>query len=138
VTTMGRAAWLLAMALSLSACAIPGGGPGRGSVGAADVQALQTVPDTRIDVLMRLGAPDRRLQGDRVFGYLWYEALGSLIVPAGYQVGALTFWSKRMLLVAFDGQGRVVRAEVVGAMSQAGLEDAIASWVDGGKAKHAR
>ncbi len=137
MTKPGRTLWLPALALALAACAIPGGGPGRGSVGADDLKALQTMPATRVELLMRLGAPDRRIDGDRIFGYHWYEALATLIVPAGYQVGGLTFWSQRMLLVEFDDGSRVARAGVVGAMSRAGLDEAVAAWIAGGPAKGA-
>jgi hypothetical protein len=119
-----------ALALLVSGCVVPmPRTPGRGNVPAQTVLSLQAAQSTRAQTLMTVGAPDRRLLDDRVFGYLWYEALAAAIFPAGYQVGGFTVWGKRMLLIEFDAQGRLVRTGVVGAMTASGLDEAVKAWV---------
>jgi hypothetical protein len=122
---------LALVALAVSACALPGGLPGRGSVSPTDVQALRMSESTRSEVLMTLGAPDRRVGEDRFFGYLWYESLVTVLVPAGYQVGGFTLWSRRMLLVEFGPGGEVLRAGVVGGVNEREMDDRAKAWMAG-------
>lgn len=118
----------------VAGCAIPGGhAPGLGHVTPQAVESLQVAGSSRSEILMTLGAPDRRLYDDRVFGYLWSEALVTLIVPAGYQTGAVTVWGKRMLMIEFAGDGRVVRTGTVEATTVRGADEAAGAWAAQGR-----
>lgn len=120
---------LVTLAAGLAGCAIPAGHvPGLGHVTPQTIESLRAVGSSRAEILMTLGAPDRRLHDDRVFGYLWSEALVTLIVPAGYQVGAFTVWGKRMLMIEFADDGRVVRSGTVEANTVRGTDEAATAW----------
>jgi outer membrane protein assembly factor BamE (lipoprotein component of BamABCDE complex) len=126
-----RAAVILGLlAIGLPGCVVPESrAPGRGQVPPQAVQALKVGASTRAEILMQLGAPDRRLLDDRVFGYLWSEALVTLIFPAGYQAGGFTVWGKRMLLIEFAADGIVVRTGTVDAATARGIDEAVKAWV---------
>jgi outer membrane protein assembly factor BamE (lipoprotein component of BamABCDE complex) len=125
---------LLMLVADLAGCAVPGGhAPGLGHVTPQAVQSLQVAGSSRAEILMTLGAPDHRLHDDRVFCYLWSEALVTLIVPAGYQVGTFTVWGQRMLMFAFADDGSVVRTATVEAATVRGVEEAARAWAAQGQ-----
>ena len=83
------------------------GGPFRGFLA-----ALQRLQSSRAEILMTLGAPDRRLLDDRVFGYRWSEALATVVFPAGYQVGGFTVSENRLMLIEFTPQGGTIHVRI--------------------------
>lgn len=118
------------LALMQAACVVPmGHSPGDGHVPAQIIRSMQTLQSTRSEILMSLGAPDRRLLDDRVFGYVWSEAVVTFLIPAGYQFGAFTVNERRLLLIEFTPQGRTIRAGVVGGMTANQLESAVKAWL---------
>jgi hypothetical protein len=130
VKALCAAVILSSLAIGLPGCVVPEShAPGRGQVPPQVIQSLQVGASTRGEILMKLGAPDRRLLDDRVFGYLWSEALVTLIFPAGYQVGGFTVWGKRMLLIEFAADGTVVRTGTVEAATARGADEAVKAWV---------
>ncbi|MBP2673171.1 MAG: hypothetical protein H6Q84_11 [Deltaproteobacteria bacterium] len=111
-----RAIALSLLLLLLPGCAIPlypkCGGWLQGEKKCIDEKTLSfIVPGvtTKDDVIGKIGFPSRMLRGGAVYGYDW-ETASWLVILAGYTTAAAGVLEKNhVLLIAFDGNGRVVR-----------------------------
>lgn len=85
---------------------------------------------TRADVLMTLGNPDRRTEGDRYFGYWWTvgEFATILAVPS---IGGVTevYSRPHMLMLEFDPDGRVKRMQKLSKESFPLLDREVDEWM---------
>lgn len=93
------------------------------------ISGLREGRASRVDVLMRLGEPDRRYLEDRVFGYRWTEMLAVVLFGGPGAAGAFDVSETRMLLVEFDADGRVRRADVLHAVRETTIEERIREWL---------
>ena len=103
--------------------------PEVGFVDEKRVAELRASGFSRADVLLRLGEPDRRYLEDRVLGYLWTETIAWVFVGGPGAVGGTDVWETRILLVEFDADGRLRRAEVLDAIQGKTLEQRIRDWL---------
>lgn len=83
---------------------------------------------TRADVLLALGPPEVRSDGDRVFGYRWDEAVAGIVLLTAGGVWGDTIDRHQMLLLGFDADGVVQRMEILGAMTKRGLDEVVREW----------
>lgn len=129
-----RTAFALTL-LALQACVIVpvGHQPHRGHVPPEVVSAIKAEAGkkTRADILLTLGPPERRFDEDRVFGYKWSETVAEVIVFSYYSAGGFDVDEQRMLLIEFDAQGKVLRLDVVAAILDKRLDDAVQAWIAG-------
>jgi hypothetical protein len=111
-----RALTLSVLLLLLPGCAIPlypkCGGWLQGEKKCIDEKTLSIfVPGvtTKDDVIGKIGFPSRLLRDGAVYGYDW-ETASWLLILAGYTTAVAGVLEKNhVLLIAFDGNGRVVR-----------------------------
>jgi hypothetical protein len=54
---------------------------GYGVITNKTIESLERGKTTRADVLLKLGEPDERLKGDRIFVYHWEQVAGPGLVP---------------------------------------------------------
>lgn len=85
----------------------------RGEIAAEDVAGLTPGVTSRRDVLLLLGEPDLRREEDRVLGYVWDQAWLFWGVFAGGRGAAGEGVRHGALMVRFDGEGILVRSEVL-------------------------
>jgi hypothetical protein len=129
-----RLAAAAAFAAAVQACIVvpTGHSPNIGWIPPETLATVRTgaTPSKRADILMMLGAPDRRWPQDRFMGYLWSESVAAVLFAAGYSVGGFTIDEKKMLLMEFDTQGALLRMGVASGIREATLESAIKAWID--------
>jgi len=90
---------------------------------------------TRIDVLMTLGEPDRRVEEDRYFVYEWSEthAVVGVIVGGGYQAGVLgtaELGDRNALALEFGPDARVTRVKTFTRSTQGVLWEDVDEWMN--------
>jgi hypothetical protein len=103
--------------------------PGPGYVDDQTLTSLKSKKLTRADTLMTLGDPDDRYLGDRAFGYRWTESVAAVVFAAGYQAAGFEIKETRRLMIEFGAGGALVRADVLGAINQKTLGEAVEAWL---------
>ena len=76
-----------------------------------DFESLRPGEVTRADILMNLGEPRHRLQGDRFFMYEWTVSYGYVIVGGGYQAYPFPVTAPHYLCLEFGTDSKLVRQE---------------------------
>jgi len=112
---LSRMALLAITGLGLSGCIIIPT-PSHGGVAAITKETIESFEPgkmTRADVLLRLGDPDKRLEGDRYFVYQWTRTHGYFWVTLAYQLGTgpIRYW--HYLGLEFTPDNRVKRVKVI-------------------------
>jgi hypothetical protein len=92
---------------------------GRGRIRPVDTEPLVVGQATREDVLLRLGEPDRVLEGGRILVYRWTEVRGFLAFGGNGGAVAIPFPGHRQVRLEFGPDGRLARVA-----TQAGAEAA--------------
>lgn len=120
-------ACLLTCLITVSGCPFVLPTPGVQSHAPSPEAVLRIEPGvtTRIDVLMTLGEPDRRVEEDRYFVYEWSEthAVVGVIVGGGYQAGVLgtaELGDRNALALEFGPDARVTRVKTFSMSMQGG------------------
>ena len=128
------AAALLTAALAAQGCVIvlPSPPVKLNEVGAETLARLRPGNTTRVDVLMALGDPTKRLDGDRVFFYDWEEIhwVGAVGVPGGGEPFAIG--DTHRLAIEFSADGTIARLQRFSSYSAQTLDKNSAAWVKEG------
>lgn len=90
---------------------------------------LQPGKTTRVDVLMSLGDPTRRLEADRFFVYDWSEKHWMLVIGAPLRGAVGTFGDTHRLAIEFSESGRIARLKQFSSYSKKALDDDLDTWV---------
>jgi outer membrane protein assembly factor BamE (lipoprotein component of BamABCDE complex) len=98
------------------------------AVSAETLAQLKPGKTTRVDVLMALGDPSKRLDGDRVFFYDWQEVhwVGAVGVPGGGEPFALG--DTHRLAIEFSADGTIARLQRLSSYSMPELEEKSGAW----------
>jgi hypothetical protein len=86
--------------------------------------AIKIGETRRSDILMTYGAPELRLEDDRVFVYAWSRERAAMVV--GYAAGALR--DREALFIAFGADGRVMQTGTATAWSDKTIADMAEAW----------
>jgi hypothetical protein len=104
---------LATMGVLSSGCLIiptPAGGGRGGVITRGSVEPLGLGVATRTDVLLRLGNPAERLEGDRFFVYRWERIHGLvLFLVPGFAGSSGPIWDKHYLGLEFTTDGHLKR-----------------------------
>lgn len=84
---------------------------------------------TRVDVLMSLGDPTRRLQADRIFVYDWSESHWIVLIGVPGGGGMTDFGDTHRLAIEFSESGRIARLQQFARYSKEALEEDFDTWV---------
>lgn len=102
-----------------------------GGIPADELAHIEVGATSRVDVLMRFGNPQARLDEDRVFLYRWerLRAVGAVGGPAY----ALPIWFNDQFVLAlkFDAVGRVAQVGHLSAFKHDTLERELEAWLPG-------
>jgi hypothetical protein len=113
---LGGMALLALMGLGLSGCLIiptpPHGGVG--VIPEETIGSFEPSTTTRADVLLRVGVPAKRLQGDRFFVYKWKRIHAFLIVWFVVDGVGQEIYRPHYLGLEFTPKGRVKRVKALG------------------------
>jgi len=113
---LGGMALLALMGLGLSGCLIiptPSHG-GVGVIPEETIGSFEPGTTTRADVLLRVGDPAKRLQGDRFFVYEWERIHAYFIVYALFYGTEVAIPRPHYLGLEFTPKGRVKRVKALG------------------------
>jgi outer membrane protein assembly factor BamE (lipoprotein component of BamABCDE complex) len=83
-----------------------------GKVDQSIVQQLQTGKSTRVDVLLLLGAPSRRVEDDRFFIYKWSATTGMVAIFPGQTQGDVV--NDFAYCLEFTNEGILKRQQLIG------------------------
>lgn len=128
------AAFLLTAAFVSGGCVVVVPSPPMGihEITAEALAQLKPGETTRVDVLMTLGDPTRRLEGDRVFCYDWSEIhwVGAIAVPGGGE--PIAFGDRHRLAIEFSEAGTIARLQQFSRYSPPTLDADFDAWVKQG------
>lgn len=107
---------LVAFAIAASGCPflIPTPGAHHGAPSTEVVRKIAPGVTTRVEIVMMLGDPDRRMEDDRYFVYDWREtrAVIGIVVPPGVPIAGGGFGVRKALALDFAPDGHVARLNV--------------------------
>ena len=122
---------LLASTLGLSGCVVVPIPPiGTDEITPETLGRLQPGKTTRIEVLMSLGDPTRRLEADRFFVYDWSESHWMVIAGAPLRGAVGTFGDTHRLAIEFSKSGRIARLKQFASYSKKTLDEDLDAWVN--------
>ena len=120
-----RIAAVLSAALVLAGCiAIPTPTMPVNDIPAVQREALMTARATRVDILLRFGEPDLRLDGDRVLVYRWDRTRAVFL---GFHVGG-TIEDVEAVFLEFGQDGRLSRIGTATAWRKRTIADQAEAW----------
>jgi hypothetical protein len=116
VVLLGRMALVTLAALGSSGCIIiptPSHG-GVGLITKETIDSFEPGKTTRADILLRLGNPAERLEGDRLFTYTWEEVQAYIIYAVPYVTGGVApLFAPYHLCLEFSPENRLKRVQVI-------------------------
>lgn len=123
----------LATAFGATGCVVlPGFGVlAEGPVRLETQARLQPGTSTRADVLMLLGDPEVRHPDDCGWEYRWKEHVAHVLVGGTYSGASLPVDRTRVLVLAFDGTGRLARFTVIGGVMPKSRDQRVTDWFAG-------
>jgi hypothetical protein len=103
---------------------------GRGKIEEADIAFLKIGETSREDVVLRFGQPDVILFDQRILAYSWAVSVGYWAVAGGGNAAVGAFPKHYLLMLEFNDEGRLRRAEMASSWLRQNLHKEALKWFE--------